>query len=162
MKSLRHLLVSALILAGLGALVALGTPVVSWAQSSVATRVQQDSQILQAATAVGTSVTSASTITITPPAGQFVYVQEVDVANCAGGTAVTAAAPTTITTTNLTGSPAFTVGSGVTAGLCQPFPTVVYPNGLKSSSPGTNVTFVLPTFATNQTVRVNVAYSFGF
>jgi hypothetical protein len=35
---------------------------------------------------------------------------------------------------------------------------VAWPSGLKAQTPGTAVTFVLPTFATNQTVRVNVAW----
>lgn len=125
-------------------------------------RVQQDSQLLDAAVGIKTSATSAATLTLPGVAGQFIYIHEMDVANCAGASAVTAAAPTTITTTNLPGSLAWTVGSGVTAGLCQPFPTVIYPKGLKSLAAGTDVTVVLPTFATNQTIRVNVAYSYGF
>lgn len=125
-------------------------------------RVQQDSQLLDAAIGIKTSATTGATLTIPGVAGQFVYVQQVDVANCAGAAAVTAAAPTTITTTNLPGSLAWTVGSGVTAGQCQAFPSIVYPKGLKSLAAGTDVTIVLPTFATNQTIRLNVAYSYGF
>ncbi len=125
------------------------------------TRTQQDPQRLDAAQMVATSATSAATITITPPAGQSVYITNVEVTNCAGGTAVTAATPTSLTTTNLNGA-AWTIGSGVTAGLCQPSPiNGPFPLALKSAQPGVAVTFVLPTFATNQTVRVSVYYYFG-
>lgn len=132
---------------------------VTAALAQSATTVQQSASDLRSATAIGTSATSAATITVTPGAGLYVYVTSVDIQNCAGASAVTAAAVTTITTTNLTGSPAYTVGSGVAAGLCQPTQILAYgPAGLKSTTPGTAVTYVLPTFATNQTVRVNVAY----
>lgn len=129
------------------------------AQNTIgATLIQQAAARMDAATTVSTSATSAATITLTPSAGECVYVHEVDIANCAGASAVTAAAVTTITTTNLNGTPAFTLGSGVAAGLCQPAPNPIYPMGLKAQTAGTNVTFVLPTFATNQTIRVNVAW----
>lgn len=118
--------------------------------------VQQAAQQLTAATVVGTSATSAATVTITVPQGQFFYLTGVDIVNCAGASAVTAAAVTSITTTNM-GGVAWTIGSGVTAGLCQPAPVTTFgPAGLKSAAAGTNATFVLPTFATNQTIRLNV------
>jgi hypothetical protein len=123
--------------------------------------VQQSSTRLDAATFVSTSASSAATITITPPAGQYVYLTGIDLTNCAGASAVTAAAPTTVTTTNLSGA-AWTVGSGSTAGNCQASPTgMSYPLTLKSSTAGTAVTIVLPTFATNQTIRVSAYYYFG-
>lgn len=103
------------------------------------------------------SHTSAATLTLTAATGLSIYITGVDISNCAGATAVTAANPTYITTTNLTGSPQYQVGSGVTAGLCQPA-SYSYAAPLKSTTAGTNVTFVLPTFATNQTVSVNVHY----
>lgn len=126
---------------------------------SQATLVQQTQARLDTATQVATSATSAATLTLTPSGSQSVVIWGIDVQNCAGATAVTAAAPTTITTTNISGSPAWTLGSGVTAGLCTQSYSVTYSNGLKSQTPGTAVTFVLPAFATNQTVRLNVAWS---
>src|SRR4051794_26699404 len=106
-------------------------PIALYAQ----TRAQQDPQRLDAAQFVQTSATSAATITITP-GSQYVYVTNVEITNCAGGTAVTAATPTTVTTTNLGGA-AWTVGSGVTAGLCQPSPiNGPFPLALKSSTAG--------------------------
>ena len=129
----------------------------SFAQQVItATPTQQSATDLQAATVVGTSVTSASTITIAAVSNMYFYVTGIEITNCAGSSAVTAAAVTSVTTTNLGGA-AWTVGSGATAGLCQPSP-VNMPLGrpIKSAVPGTAVTFVLPTFATNQTVRVSV------
>ena len=65
-----------------------------------------------------------------------------------------------MTTTAIGGgtTPVWTLGSGTTAGACQPVINDVYASGLKSNTSGTAVTFVLPTFATNQTLRVQVAW----
>ena len=122
------------------------------------TLTQQSPERLDAVTQVGTSVTSAATITIAVPSGQYAYITNVEITNCAGSAAVTAAAVTSVTTTNLRGA-TWTVGSGATAGLCQPSPgNTSFPLGLKSAAPGTDVTVVLPTFATNQSIRVSVYY----
>lgn len=132
------------------------------AQAQAPSSVQQSGQRLDVATNVGHSHTSAATITITPPGNQYVYLTGIDISNCAGGTAVTAAAPTYITTTGITGAPQYQVGSGVTAGLCTTTAAAAVTTvPLKSSTPGSNVTVVLPTFATNQTVSVNVYYYTG-
>lgn len=123
--------------------------------------VQQSAARLDASTLYTTSTTSAATITITPPAAQFIYVTGVEITNCAGSAAVTAAAVTTVTTTGLGSgtTPVWTVGSGATAGLCQPSPVnASFSSPMKSNTAGSNVTFVLPTFATNQTLRVSVIY----
>lgn len=121
--------------------------------------VQQTPARLDSASQIATSATSAATITLTPNGGnEAVYVYELDVQNCAGASAVTAAAQTSITTTNLTGSPSWQLGSGTTAGACAQVFSIAWPTGLKAQAPGTAVTFVLPTFATNQTVRLNVAW----
>lgn len=135
---------------------------VVYAQQIGGTQTAQQAQHYDAATNVSYSRTSAATITITPPGGQFVYITALDISNCAGASAVTAAAPTYITTTNISGNPQYQLGSGVTAGLCT---TVALPafnvGGLKSAAAGTAVTFVLPTFATNQTASVNVYYYYA-
>lgn len=133
-------------------------PALAWGQASV----QQSATRLDVGVYVATSTTSAATITITPAAGQYVYVTGLDVTNCAGATAVTAAAVTLVTSTALGSgtTPVWTVGSGTTAGACQPSPVNagVGSTPLKSNTAGTAVTFVLPTFATNQTLRVQVYY----
>ena len=142
-------------------LLCLVMPTLVWAQ---AVPVQQAPARLDAAAQVSTSATTGATITLTPNANESVYIYEIDINNCAGATAVTPAAVTTITTTGLAGSPAWTMGSGTTtavaggAGACAQTLVLVYPTGLKSNAAGTAVTFVLPTFAGNQTIRVNVAW----
>ena len=123
-----------------------------------ATLTQAAPSRLDAATTAVYSRTTGATMTLTAPAGQFVYMTGIDIVNCAGASAVGAATPTYITTTGLTGSPQWQVGSGVTAGLCTSSPNVSFSTPLKSTTAGTNVTVVLPTFATNQTVSVNVYY----
>jgi hypothetical protein len=120
-----------------------------------------------ASTLVQHSHTTGATITL-PASGLgcqncFVYVDGIDIANCAGASAVTAAAPTFITTTNLAvqgaTAPQYMLGSGVAAGLCQPSPVVQLPHGgIHSAVAGTAVTFVLPAFAANQVVSVTVYY----
>jgi hypothetical protein len=127
-------------------------------QTQSATPVQQTATMNNAATAAAHSHTSAATITITVPAGNYAYITGLDISDCATGTAVTAAAPTYVTTTNITGAPQYQIGSGVTAGLCQPTASLAFSQPIKSAVPGTNVTFVLPTFATNQVDSVNVYY----
>jgi hypothetical protein len=106
---------------------------------------------------------AVGTITITPPAGQFVYICEVDTMECNGASAVTAAAPLFLTTTGLGGNPQYMIPIGpATAGMCQQGGPYMYPNGaLKSAQAGTNVTFVGPTAVTNQTININVVYYFA-
>ena len=123
--------------------------------------VQQTATHLDTATLVLSTTTSNNTNTITPPAGQYVYVTGMDIENCASGSNVTAAAQTAITTTNLNGVQ-WQIGVGPLAGTCAPVPTNVGPTGLKSQNPGAAVTFVVPTFGTNQTLRLNVYYYFGY
>jgi len=123
------------------------------------TNVQQTNSRLDAALLALSSHSTGATLTLTPLGSQSIYIYEIDVTNCAGASAVSAAAQTALTTTNLTGSPQWQIGSGTTAGLCVQNFVVTYPTGLKSQVPGTPVTVVLPTFATNQTVGVNVVYS---
>ena len=138
------------------------TAVGAFAQQTGGTQTAQQATHYDAATNAQHTHTTATTITITPPGGQYVYVTALDISDCATGTAVTAAAPTYITTTGLNGTPQYQIGSGVTAGLCQPVPVPAFNlGGFKSSAPGSNVTFVLPTFATNQVISFNVYYYYA-
>jgi len=119
-----------------------------------------------AAKLVGHSHSSAATITLTAGSAgtntQSIYITGIDISNCQGS-AVTAAAPTYITTTGINGAPQYQVGSGpATAGTCTPTSVIQFAAPLKSATPGTNVTFVLPTFITNQTVSVNVYYYLAY
>lgn len=136
-----------------------------WAQSTgdvSATKVQFSAQHLDWATAAAHSHTTAATVTITAAPAMFIYVTGLDVSNCETGTAVGAAAPTYITTTGLTGAPQYQIGSGpVAAGTCSPTSSFAFATPIKSTTAGTNVTFVLPTFIANQIVSLNVYYYIG-
>lgn len=88
--------------------------------------------------------TANLTLTITPPAGQYVYLSSfnVNVIPNATGSNSTAA----YTSTNLTGSPVWLIGefsnaAGLTLTAAQQV-NDVYPTGIKSTTPGTAVTLV--------------------
>ena len=126
-----------------------------------ATAVQQTATRADAAAAWSTIAgvsSGTNTLTLTPNGGESIYIYGIDIQNCAGASAVTAANTTTITTTNISGSPIWNIGSGVTAGLCTQSFAVPVQTGLKSQTPGTAVTFVVPQVATNQGIRLNVAW----
>ncbi len=129
---------------------------------TVVSDAQQTSPVLVPAVLPVANLTASAavccTLTLAPNSQtESIYIYEIDIQNCAGASAVTAANPTSVTTTNIAGGLAFTVGSGVGAGLCTN-QVITYPTGLKSQTPGLPVTVVSPTFVTNQTIRVNVAY----
>ena len=126
------------------------------------TPVQQTTTRADAAIQVCTVAASATACTLTPPNGQYVYITGVDISNCGDATGVTAAATTTITTTNL-GGLTWTMGSVTGAGACINPPLPYFgPGGLRGAAPGTNVVFTLPTFATHQTIRLNAYYFYAF
>ncbi len=131
-------------------------PMLAFGQGTPGVYIQQTPSMLQAATAVGTSNASTGTITLTPGSGNFVYITAIEVTNCNGTGAISPATPTFITATNLTGVPAWSVGSGAAAGLCQPTINQTFSTGLKSIASGTAVVFTMPTFVSNQIVRLNV------
>jgi len=125
------------------------------------TLVQSSPTHLDAAQNCATSATTAGVLTFTPPGGYSFYLSEIDFQNVASSSAVTAAAPTTVISANLTGAPTWSMASGTTAGTNTQSFSVNYPNGLKSTTPGTNTTITLPTFATNQVIRVNACGYFA-
>jgi hypothetical protein len=137
---------------------------------SAQTLIQQSPTTLNACTLSQNKQATAGavgTITITPPAGQYVYLCELDVHSCAGASAITGAAPLFVTSTGLgANNPQWmlpTGGNGVTAnnaGSCYD-QNYFYPGGLKSAATGTNVTIVGPTSATNQTVNVNAIWYYA-
>ncbi len=90
------------------------------------------------------SATTSLTVTITPPAGQYVYLSSFGVSVIPNATGSNSAA--VYTSTNLTGSPVWLIGEfSNAAGLAATAPTQisdVYPTGVKSQSPGTAVTLV--------------------
>lgn len=144
------------------ALLALAVSIVVQAQSQGGTQIFSVPSRADVTTNFSTSATSAATITISPPGNQYVYITAIEVQNCAGA-AVTGAAPLSLTSTGLGGgtTPVWTIGTSGTAGMCNPAVTSSYYIPVKSNAPGTNVTFVLPTFTTNQVIRVNIWYYFA-
>ena len=87
--------------------------------------------------------TANTTITITPPAGNYVYLTGLSIDVFPNATASTSA--TTWSSTNLTGSPLWLV-STTTAAAANPsspfFLHESYPTALRSTAPGTAVTIV--------------------
>lgn len=132
----------------------LGAPQVVEAQQAQGTYVTQsgsraDAASFYAAPAATSCTTSQAsianlTVTITPPAGNFVYLTGLYIEYLANATA--AASATLWTATNLTGTPAWLAavnasGTGVPTG--EYLIAETYPTGLRSTVAGTPVT-ILP------------------
>lgn len=126
--------------------------------------VQQNAQRLDTDATCISSNTSAGTVTFTPPGAQYVYVTEIDFESGQSTTGIAAAAaPTTISISNISGLPLWTMASGATTtpGTNTQTFSVFYPTGLKSQTPGTGVTITLPTIPGNTFMRVNACAYFG-
>lgn len=128
------------------------TPVTQSATTSTASQFLQGS--LGGATTCSTVNTSAAngTVTITPPAGQFVYVTGVFVDITSNTTSATQQA--TMASTNLTGSPVWSLATiAPTAGSSGQFRQIseTFATPLKSTLAGTAVTFV-PSAQTNNVI----------
>ncbi len=111
--------------------------------------VQPSSTHLDATAVVGTlatAINATTSLSFTPPSGQYLYVSEIYFNVCANGTG-TAQAQVSFTTTNLPGPPAFEYSIPATANTCVQLGPFMFPNGLKSSAAGTAVTFVTPAAA---------------
>ncbi len=131
----------------------LGAPTVVDAQSAAGTIVTQSAQRADAATFfVGNTRTSCTTsqdtvanltLTISPPAGNYVYLTGLYFEVAPNATASTS--NTLWTATNLTGSPQWLTGT-TTAAAANPsapyFINEVYPTALRSTVAGTAVTIV--------------------
>lgn len=94
--------------------------------------------------------TGAQTATLTPPSGQYVYVQSLEAGAFTVGGTVAISVPASLTSTNLPGSITFglfgaTANTSNTAGtVYQNFVYSFAGNSLKSSAAGTAVTVVAP------------------
>lgn len=132
------------------------------AQQGVPGTLVQQSPTDLAAVAVAQNFSTAGgtgTITITPPAGLFVYVLEIDGQAC-NGTAVTATSGF-YTTTGLSGTPKWQANLPATAQLCGSGFAFAPSKPFKSNSAGTNVTIVTPTGVANATWNMNVFYYYA-
>lgn len=110
-----------------------------------------------ATAAAGTAIT----LTIPAPgAGLFHYITYLNVRR-ATNVAEAAAAPLTITTTNLPGSPIWTVGTAVPLGGQVVDVDLQLSNPLKSSVANTATTIVAPDPGTNAIWRLNAGYYIG-
>jgi hypothetical protein len=126
--------------------------------------IQQNGTMLNAATQVcaitssGTAlaVNTTTTATCTAPAGQYVYLTGVTFEVCTNGTG-TAQNQVTFTSTNISNTPSFEYSIAATASICQRW-SEVFSVPLKSAAPGTNVTFVSPAAATNNSYNIRAYY----
>jgi hypothetical protein len=115
-------------------------------------------QEVSAATAVTAVGTSGAAVTLTLPAvaGQFHYITLIEIVKYAAAALTGSATPVTVTSTNLPGTPAFTMGTAAAIGTTERI--FFTPNkALKSSVVNTATTIVCP--ATTSVIwRVNVWY----
>jgi len=131
----------------------LGVPQIVDAQQAQGTIVTQSASRADAATfIIGNSRTSCTTtqdtvanltITITPPAGQYVYITGMYFEVAPNATASTS--NTLWTSTNLTGSPQWLTGTTTAAAANPSAPYFIneqYPTALRSTVAGTAVTIV--------------------
>ncbi len=136
----------------------------AFAQAQVAPPVQQSSTRSDAATLVGAitssgtalAVNTTTTSTLTAPAGQFIYITGVTFEVCTNGTG-TAQNQVTFTSTGLSNNPSFEYSIAATASICQRW-SEVFSSPLKSLTAGTNVTFVSPSAATNNSYNIRAYY----
>ena len=118
-----------------------------------ATRLDASSQFCTTTAVVNSQVTC----TMTPPAGQYVYITSIDLMVCQNGTS-TANSNLTFTTTNISGAPIFQESLGAVANTCAPQHTIALPVPLKSAAPGTAVTIVSPAAQTNTAFTITVSW----
>lgn len=147
------------------ALVILGT-LLLWAGPAYAqapTLVQQSPTALNACTPINATaaVNTAATVTLTPPAGQYVYVCGIDVSASNDNTA-TANTNASFTSTNLgpsgnTWAWKYSFAATASLGISQAFYFAI---PLKSTTPGTAVTVVGPAVAHTMD-SINVYYYYA-
>jgi hypothetical protein len=127
-----------------------------------------DSGVLVSSTAPAVNATVATgTVTITPPAGQYVHFTGINVAACGDGTASTSSIQQNFTTTNLSSLTietsylsAATITSNAGASQCD---RVVLPftTPLRSAAAGTAVTIVPPAQAAHMSFPIIATYYFA-
>lgn len=143
---------------------ALGFAGAALAQAQVAPSVQQASTRSDAATLVGAitssgtalAVNTQTTSTLTCPSGQYCYITGITFEVCTNGTG-SAQNQVTFTSTGISNTPSFEYSIAATASICQRW-NEVFGAPLKSLAPGTNVTFVSPAAATNNSYNIRAYY----
>ena len=95
---------------------------------------------------VTAAISTAATLTLTAPgAGLFIYLTHLEITMFAGAALTAAATPVLVTTTNLTGSPVFSMNAAAMAqGTVE---ERIYPfgwPGIKATAAATAVTIVAP------------------
>lgn len=151
-------------------LVALGISGLLWnarAQQSTpgATAVQQVQPLYncnQTATATGAANT-AVTATLTPPAGQFVYICSIYISLVANAAVTGAAGPAPIFTTTGLQNQLVWWGdnSSLTIGQLKPVTDIAYPLLVKTNATGTAFSIVTSAGQSTENVRINVTAFFG-
>jgi hypothetical protein len=124
--------------------------------------------VLVSSTGPAVNATQATgTVTITPPAGQFVYFTAIYVAACGDGTASTSSIQQNFTTTNLSGLTietsylsAATITTNAGASQCDRVP-MPFSVPLKSAAAGTAVTIVPPAQAAHMSFPIVAMYYFA-
>lgn len=144
----------------LGFLLLAATP--SWAQTP--TLVQQSQTMLNACTAFNqtAAVNAQVTVTLTPPAGQYVYVCGIDVASSQNGTS-TANTNSQYTSTNLgpsgnTWGWKYSLAAAANTAISQSF---YFTQPLKSTQPGVAVTIVSPTALAQTAFSINAYFYYA-
>lgn len=135
-----------------------GTP--AHAQQNGASRVQQDATMLNACTPTNqtAAVNTQVTVTLTPPAGQSVYLCGIDVTASQNATS-TANTNLTFTSTNLGGWLfKYSLAATVNIALSQSF---YFSQPVKSVIPGTAVTVVSPAATAQTAFSINAYYYFA-
>lgn len=125
--------------------------------------VQQSPQNVFTSNLVVTGTAAANTgLTITLPlvAGQFHYIDRIEIVRTATA-ALTGSATLVVTTTNLPGSLAWSFGNAMTAGGTQRDLDATFAVPLKSSSSGVATTIVMPVPGAAVLWRCNVYYHTG-
>lgn len=144
-----------LLLLGLIALLALTGPV------SAQTLIQQSPTMLSACNQIANAgatiaVATAQTVTITPPAGQYVYLCGLDYSICQNATGA-AISNATITTTGLPGNPKYQYSLVATVDACTTTQAYYFGLPLKSNAAGTAVTIVAAS-QTQASATINAYY----
>lgn len=116
----------------------------------------------QTATATGAANT-AVTATLTPPAGQYLYICSIYIVSANNAAVTPAAGPAPIfTTTNLPTNLVWWGDNGIaTTGLKSNITDVTYPLLLKTAISGTAFTIVTSAGQSTQNVRINVTGFFA-